>query len=243
MIFMTLKNLLQLLLVLVFPLLCHAQPAEAPVLLQFRATLHDPIKPKAELFFTDKNGTIVPLELWKRELAKPQLTPLVNGMLILYDKLAVNIEKPEASIAATCKIPVGAKRVIIVILPSPVGVKPNYRMVCIGDSAKDFSKGESKVITLISKEAAIEAGEHKLPVHPGVVTRVPPVKKINEYNMAQTNIYYKTEENWTVINEYALQYLDGVRRIFIIHVTPGALQPSVSIIEDTASPAAPLLTR
>jgi hypothetical protein len=240
---MTLKNSLRLLAILALHLSAHAQPIDVPTLVQFRATLHDPIKPTADLFFTDKNGAVVPLELRRRELSKPQLTPLVNGTLILYDKLAVDPKKPEASIAATCKIPAGTKRAIIIILPSPAETKPAYRMVCIDDSAKEFPKGESKVLTLITAEAAIEAGEHKLPIHPAIITRVPPVKKVNEYNMAQTKIYYKLKDNWTIVDEYSLQYADGFRRIFILHATPGALQPSVGIIEDTTSPTAPLLTR
>lgn len=34
--------------------------------------------------------------------------------------------------------------------------------------------------------------------------------------------------------ERQLQYLDAYRRIFIIHITPGAIQPAVTTIVDTA---------
>ena len=55
--------------------------------------------------------------------------------------------------------------------------------------------------TLLPEEAAIEAGKHKLPIYSGVIASVPPVKKVNEYNMAQTNFYYKQREAWTAFAE------------------------------------------
>jgi hypothetical protein len=237
------KNVLLFLVILALPMVAYAQPAGSPAHLQFRAVLHDPAKPTAELFFSDKSGTVVPLELYKRDLARPQLTSLVNGTLLLYDKIVEDPKNLEASIAATCKIPTGTKRAIIIILPSPANTKPAYRMVCIDDSAKEFPKGEAKVLTLISCEAAVEVGEHKLPIHPGQLTNIPPVKKVNRYNMAQTKIYRMTDGAWTISEDYPLQYLESIRRIFILHTNPGATQPSVRIIEDTVSPTAPLLTR
>ena len=77
------------------------------------------------------------------------------------------------------------------------------------------------------------AGEHRLPVHPGKITNVPPVTKRDEFNMAQTNFYYKQGEAWVPFTERQLQFLDAYRRIFIIHATPGALQPTVTTIVDT----------
>ena len=92
------------------------------------------------------------------------------------------------------------------------------------------------MLTLLPVEAAIEAGEHKLPIHPGVIASVPPVKKVNEYNMAQTNFHYKNADAWTVFAERQVQYIDAFRRIFIVHATPGALQPTVTTIAVTATP-------
>ena len=155
---------------------------------------------------------------------------------MLYDQAVIDPKKPEASLAATCKIPPNTKRGVVVVLPSPVGSKPAYRMVFIDDSAKAFPKGESRILTLLPVEAAIEAGEHKLPIQPGKLTNVPPVRKVNEYNMAQTNFYTKQGEAWTAFTERQLQFLDGFRRIFIVHTTPGALSPTVTTIVDTATP-------
>ena len=96
-----------------------------------------------------------------------------------------------------------------------------------------FPNGESRVISLINVESAIQAGEHKLPVKPGTITRVPSVRKVDDFNMAQTNFYYQQDGSWVAFAERQLQFLDASRRIFIIHATPGALQPTVTTIVDT----------
>ena len=94
-------------------------------------------------------------------------------------------------------------------------------------------------MTLIGVEAAIQAGEHRVPIHPSEIARIPPVKKVNADNMAQTNLYYKQAEAWVPFTEKQLQYLDDYRRTFIVHATPGVLQPTVTIIVDTSSGRVP----
>jgi len=215
------------------PVAGHAQDKEAVPPVQIRAVLHDPMHPAAELFYTDRKGVVVKLDFRPQDLSRPLFTLPVNGSLVLYDKANIDPKNPEASLAASVKLPPNIKRAMVVVLPSPAGTKPAYRMVLIDDSAKAFPKGESRALPLVSVETAIQAGEHKLPIHPGKITNVPPVRKVNEFNMAQTNFYYKQGETWVPFTERQLQYLDAYRRVFIIHVTPGALQPSVTTIVDT----------
>jgi hypothetical protein len=154
--------------------------------------------------------------------------------LVLYDKTTIDPENPAASLAASVLLPPDIKRAIVIVLPAPAGTKPAYRMLVIDDSQKAFPAGESRVLPLVTVETAIQAGEHRLPVHPGKITSVPPVMKRNEYNMAQTNFFYQQGESWIPFTERQLQFLDACRRIFIIHATPGALQPTVTTIVDTA---------
>ena len=215
------------------PVAGHAQDKEAVPPVQIRAVLHDPMHPAAELFYTDRKGVVVKLDFRPQDLSRPLFTLPVNGSLVLYDKANIDPKNPEASLAASVKLPPNIKRAMVVVLPAPAGSKPAYRMVLIDDSAKAFPKGESRALPLVSVETAIQAGEHKLPIHPGKITNVPPVRKVNEFNMAQTNFYYKQGETWVPFTERQLQYLDAYRRVFIIHVTPGALQPSVTTIVDT----------
>jgi hypothetical protein len=233
---MILKNSLCFLTLFWLPVAVQAQQNEAATPIQIRAVLHDSIHPTADLYYPDDKGAVLKVEFRTKDLTKPLLTLPVNGSLVLYDKAAIDPKKPEASLAATCKLPPNTKRGIVVVLPSPAGSKPAYRIVFIDDSAKAFPKGESRVLTLLPMDVAIEAGEHKLPIHPGVIASVPPVKKVDDFNMAQTNFYYKQGEAWTAFTERQLQYFDGVRRIFIVHATPGALQPTVSTIVDTTTP-------
>ena len=231
---------LRILTVFLLPVAAHAQQkddAKNPI--QFRAVLHDPVHPAADLYFPDGKGTITKLEFRPHDLTLPLFTLPVNGSMVLYDKADVDPKKPEASLAASVKLPPDLKQAIVVVLPAPDGTKPAYRMVLIDDSFKAFPKGESRVLPLVTVETAIQAGEHRLPIHPGKITSVPPVKKANDFHMAQTNFYYKKGEAWIPFTERQLQFLDVTRRLFIVHVTPGALQPTVTTIVDTSIPAPP----
>ena len=212
------------------------QKKETPPPVHSRAVLHDPIHPPAQLFYTEKKGVVAPLNFRPKDLSRAFLTLPINGSLVLYDKANIDPENPAASLAASIKLPPNIKRAIVVVLPAPAGKKPAYRMLLINDSQKAFPKGESRVLPLIGVETAIRAGEHKLPVHPGKITRVPPVKKVNEYNMAQTNFYYQKAGSWVPFTERQLQYLDAYRRLFIVHATPGAMAPTVTTIVDTTRP-------
>lgn len=230
---MILKPSLSVLAALGLSLALHAQERDAAAPVQIRAVLHDPAKPVANLFYTDKSGAVVPLEFRPHDLTRPLFMLPANGSLELHDKAAVNPSDPAASLAASIKLPPDLKRAVVVVLPAPPNKKPAYRMLLIDDSEKVFPGGESRVLALINMECAMQAGEHKLPVKPGSITRVPIVRKVDEFNMAQTNFYYQQGGSWVAFAERQLQFFDATRRIFIIHATPGAQQPTVATIVDT----------
>lgn len=227
------KFALSMLAVLGLSLTVFAQDIKAPAPVQIRAVLHDPVNPIANLFYTDKAGGLVQLNFKPQALTDPMFTVPVNGSLVLYDTATIDPENPAASIAANVKLPPDQQQMIVVILAAPAGEEPAYRMLLIDDSDKAFPFGESRVLSLIGVETAIEAGEHKLSIPPGKITKVSAVKKVNEFNIAQTNFYYKVSDVWTPFTERQLQYLDVCRRIFIIYATPGALQPTITTIVDT----------
>ena len=206
---------------------------EKVVPVQIRVVLHDPVRPVADLFYTDKAGAVVQVNFRPQDLTETLFILPINGSLVLYDKAVIDPEKPEESLAASVKLPPDLKRAVCVILPNPAGKKPTYRILLIDDSEKAFPGGESRALSLINVETAIQAGEHKLPVNPGKIARVPPVSKVNDFHMAQTNFYYQQDGSWVAFAERQLQYLDACRRLFIIHATPGALQPTVTTIVDT----------
>lgn len=212
-----------------------AQEDERPPV-QFRAVLHDPVRPVAELFYTDPKGEVIPLEFRPQSLTEALFTVPVNGSLVLYDKAEVNPENPAASVAASAKLPANLKRALIVVMPNREDERRAYRMLVIDDSGKAFPGGESRVVPLVGVDTAVQAGEHRVAVRPGKITRIPPVQKRNEFNMAQTNFYYRHNEKWNVFTERQLQFLGASRRIFIIHATPGAVAPRVTTIVDTLLP-------
>lgn len=238
---MILKLTLWVLTTLCLPVTGFAQKHEGAAPLQIRAVLHDPVHPSAELFLPDAAGAMVKLKLVPEGLSEAQNTQTVNGSFILYNTADVDPKNPAASLGASVRVPADTKRAIIVVLPGPAGVAPAYRMVLINDSPAAFPKGESRVLSLVPVETAIEAGEHRLPVPSGKIVAVPPVKKVNEFNMAQTNFYYrqKNAKAWIPFTERQLQYLDDFRRIFIVHVTPGATEPAVTTVVDTSPPVIP----
>lgn len=215
-----------------------ATAQQADVTLPIRAVLHDPVNPVADLYLPDPVGQVVKLKLVGEGLAETQPARILNGSLVLYNKAAVDPKNPAASLAATARVPAGMKRAIVVVVPNAPGAQPAYRMVLIDDSPGVFPGGESRVLSMVAFDAAVEAGEHKFQLKPAAVTRIPEVKKVNEFNMAQTNFFYKDNGVWTPFTERQLQFLNEFRRIFLIYVTPGSTQPFVTTIVDTI-PAAP----
>jgi hypothetical protein len=204
--------------------------------LMVRAVLHDPLQPLTELFTAAPGGAVGKLNLAVEGLGDPQPVTPVNGSLVIYTSDQVDPSNPKASLAATAPIPAGARRLIALIVAAP-GATPPYRMMLIDDSAKGFPTGESRVVNLTPVDFALEVGEHKIGLASGKVTRVPPVKSVNEFNQAQTNFFYRRGEAWEAFSERQMQYLDEMRRIFLIYSTPGAVQPEVRTIVDYAAPA------
>ncbi len=213
-------------------LAAQGQEKDKVVPVKFRAVLHDPVHPIANLFYADEDGAIQKINFRPKDLSEELLTLPVNGSLVLYDKANIDPENPAASMAAGIQLPVGIEQAIIVVLPSPAEKKPAYQLLVINDSKKSFPKGTSLALSLVGVETAIQAGEHKLPIQPGKITKVPPVKKVNKFHMAQTNFYYQQGEAWIPFTERQLQYIDACRRLFIIHATPGAIQPTITTIVD-----------
>lgn len=210
-----------------------------PPPVRIRAVLHDPMKPHAELFYHNQAGEPAPLEFRPRDLTETLLMRPEQGTLLLRDSATIDPENPMAGVAATLRLPPALRRGILVVMPAPPNSKLPYRMILIDDSEANFPKGESRVLSLIAVKTAVGAGEHKIALEPGKISRIPTVRRVNEFNMAQTNFYYQHGESWIPFTERQLQYIDACRRVFIVHATPGALQPTVTTIVDTVTGGAP----
>ena len=208
-------------------------PPHAPPL-GVRAFLIDPARPAAELYLRDTTGDVVKLSLASMELGKTQQTVPVDGALVLFNTATFDPKNPQPAVAASITVPKNMKRAIVIIVPAPADVKPTYRMVLIDDSPAAFPQGESRILSLVPLETAMEAGEHKLPCKPGATTPAPPVKRLDPYNMAQTNFYYKKNGSWIAFSECRMKYLDAFRQVFIVYMIPGSTAPLLTTLVDQA---------
>jgi hypothetical protein len=215
----------------------HAQEAPKVTGVQIRMVLHDPVNPICEMHFSDANGVIRQVPFRPKAFSENLTMLPVNGSLVFYDKQNIDPEKPMESLAATVKIPADLKRGMVVVMPAKAGEKPAYRLVLIDDSEKAFPRGESRVLSLIGVPTAVQAGEQKHVTAPGQIGKIPVVTNVNSFNMAQTNFYYQLDGEWIVFTERQLQFTNASRRLFIIHATPGALQPTITTIVDTVAQA------
>jgi hypothetical protein len=66
---------------------------------------------------------------------------------------------------------------------------------------------------------------YKVPVELGKITRVPAVKRIDDFHMAQTNFYYRHDGSWLPFSERQLQYLETFgntrKRVVLLGMNPG----------------------
>ncbi len=202
---------------------------------QIRAILHDPGKAETPFFVGNVGEIMRPLKLVEEGLSEPQKVTIANGSLNLFSTANVDKTNPQAALAATAKVPQGVSSLIVIILPGSQP-KPPFSMVVLDDSPKSFPWGESKAVNLTSLEFGLEIGDQKVVVPGGKITAVPKVTKLDEYNRAQTNFYYKQGEEWVVASERQLQYLPTLRRVFLIYKMPDGLAPDVRTILDQPPP-------
>jgi hypothetical protein len=226
------------------PLVCSAQEVGGSAPVQIRAFLHDPTRPVVDLFVADQNGSVVKLNLTPANLSPAQMTTPVDGSVVLYNTASVDLKKPQDHVVGTLKLPPSTRKAIIILLPTEPG-SMRFKSLLIDDTGDAFPKGESRFLSLVPLETAVEVGEHKLPLASGKITSLPAVKKVNEYNMAQMNFYQKEGSKWITFTQRQVQFLDNFRRIFIIFIPPGGKQPYINTIVDTVpvkipgEPAAP----
>ncbi len=233
------QNYTTLIAIFLLTALAHSQEAKpSKASLSIRAFMHDPSSTAAQMYLKDEKGHMVKLNLTPEDLGMPQLTIPVDGSLILFNTAGVDPKNPESIVAAQVAVPKNMQRAIVIVIPGPENSTPAYRMVLMDDSAAAFPPGASKVLTLVSFDTALEAGEHKVLCAPGKVTNVAAVKKLDPYNMAQTNFYFKKNDSWIVFSECKMKYLDAYRQIFIAYMRPGSNAPELTTLIDQMPKAA-----
>jgi hypothetical protein len=217
------------------PLAASAQEASTSKL-TVRAFLNDPANPGAELFAPDAPDRLIPLVLAPGELPAGQVVAVIDGKLSLYSSAKID----PANLVASAAVPQSLKQAIAIIQPRGDAKKPRCGIVFVDDSISAVPPGESRAISFTALPLAIQAGEHKIGIAPGKITTVPPVTKVDPYNMAQTNFLYKAGEAWVPFSEAKMKFLKDYRQIFICAVRPGSKSPTlVTLVDDTPKPAVP----
>jgi hypothetical protein len=200
--------------------------------IEVRSVLHDPSKRDARFYVGKLMESKVPLNLAEEGLTSSQRVAVENGRLNLFASADPVKEASQASVAAGVNVPADASRVIAIILPAPEGTPP-YRNLLVKDDAKSFPWGEGKAVNLTPVDFALEIGEHKVLIPGGKVTSVPKVAKVDEYSRSQTNFYDKGGEQWLVAAGRQMQFVDTLRRLFLIYKLPRAPAPDVRSIVDS----------
>ncbi|MCW1923907.1 hypothetical protein OKA05_15165 [Luteolibacter arcticus] len=203
--------------------------------IEIRAVLQDPTNPDAVLQVRTPSTGLNKLDLIAEGLSAPRQIEVVNNTISIYGPSPAD-PKVNPPVLATAVIPAEVHRCILVVAPTAAGAKVPYHLLAVDDSAGAFPFGESRVINLTTAQMGMQAGATRLSLPAGKVTSVPMVKDLNEYHMGQTNFYAMAAKGkgkeWMPFVERQVQYLKTLRRIFIIHVTPGAIAPAVRTVVD-----------
>lgn len=199
----------------------------APRELQIRAYLHQPqAKSEVVLQILASRGEKVAIA-WRREDWSERFITKIEGSELLF------VDQAGAP-AARATVPENTNQILVLLAPdSSAQAKLPFRALVLDAAATAFPWGTSIVVSMLAKEeVAIEAGEHRLSIPAGKITKVPMVTKRDDFNMAQVNFYTREEEQWAPFTERRLQFVDDLRRVFIVFPSPGSAQPFVTTLID-----------
>lgn len=209
--------------------------AETTRPLVVRAVLNDPVNPGVVFQIRTRGEALNQLQLMNEAVPQPVTIDFAGDTLSLYGEKVIGDAKVPPVLAAA-QIPASVQRCMLVITPAPKGAKLPYQMVAFNDSPQAFPFGESRILNTTIVPMAMEAGSSKVSVPPGAFVAIKSVKDVNQFKMAQTNFYMKSGESWLPVSERQIQYLDTMRRIFIVYVTPGSTSAMVRTIIDHEPP-------
>jgi hypothetical protein len=210
---------------------CLPSIASAQRQIEVRAVLNDPVNSEVVLQVQTAPKVFNALPLVAEGLSAPIKVELIQDKLTLHGPSGADPGTPPPLLASAA-VPAGAQRCIVVIAPAEKNATSPYRAIAFDDSPLKFPYGESRIVNLTSGLLAVQAGSTKLPVPAGQVTTLPEIKDVNAYNMAQTNFYSKSGNEWVAFSERQLQYVKTLRRVFIAYVSPHAVAPSVRTLSD-----------
>jgi len=214
--------------------------------IEIRAVLQDPMNPGAAFQVRTTPSTFEKLELVAEGLCIAKRISVTDNTVALYGPTSSD-PKIGPPIVASAVVAPAVERCLLVIVPEPPGGKLPYHLLVLDDTGKAFPFGESRVVNLTNVALGMQAGATRLSLPAHSVTPLPLIKEVNEYHMAQTNFYAKSDngDQWMPFAERQVQYLETVRRISLIDVAPGAVAPTIRTVIDHVpfTPPAPTASR
>lgn len=204
--------------------------------LRIRSVLHDPVKRHADLYVPMADGGRDFLYLAMEGVSEPQQVVLTDGMLQLFDSDAIDADKPLDGLVATARVPDSVQRAIVFLFPAGEDARLPYRLIVLNDDGRAFPKGETRVLNMTAQPLAMKAGEHNVQLPAAKISPVPPVKKVNHMNRAQTAFYRRGEDPtpWVLFAERPMQFTPTSRHLVIIYQLPGLKEPRLRTLVDTA---------
>jgi hypothetical protein len=195
--------------------------------IQLRAYLHHPTQPVQEAMeITTAAGEKLPL-IWRNGEWSERMQLSTDAAELLF--LA-----KDGLPAAKANIPANTDQLLIILVPeTKADAKLPFRAMTLDASASAFPWGTSQAVSLLGQgETAVQAGEHRIAIHAASIAKIPAVTKRDDFHMAQVNFYYRENNEWVPFTERRLQFVDDMRRVFLIYSTPGAQQPFVTTLID-----------
>lgn len=195
--------------------------------IELRAYLHHPTQAVQEAMeVTTATGGKLPL-IWRTGEWSERMKLSTDATELIF--LAKN-----ALPAAKATIPASTDQLLIILVPdTKADAKLPFRAMTLDASASTFPWGTSQAISFLGKaETAVQAGEHRVAIPAAGIAKIPTVTKRDDFHMAQVNFYYRETNEWIPFTERRLQFVDDMRRVFLIYSTPGAQQPFVTTLID-----------
>lgn len=179
------------------------------------------------------------------EITCPLSTTQISPKLVCFAKdntigfLSTADRKP----FATASIPAAIHSALLIFVKTPVkteatAVAPEWRVLVIEDSDRNFPDGGAFVANFYNKDIRFVLGEHKGMLHAAGSHGYAMPKERDTFNMAPVVFEFLQGESWRIANESALRFLPGMRYLIFAFVDPVSGRPRINTYQDVA-PAAP----
>ncbi len=147
--------------------------------------------------------------------------------------LSTSDKKPVAKAA----IPADMKAALLVFVPaSPAeGVdskSPSWRVLVIGDNAKNFPDGGVYVANFYNGDIRFVIGEYKGMLHSAGSYGYPMPTTLDDFNMAPVVFELQQGEKWRVASESRLRFLPETRYLIFAYADAATGRPKISTFRD-----------